>query len=274
MKRFTLALAAIVVFAAISNSAGNANAQLLDSISRSFTKTTQRKPLSTCPSRRPILQPQPPAYGQPPVYTQPRFQPPVRQQPVYQPPVYAQPVVTQPATPNPIVVAPTPAVPPNPNASKDVQARAKQLGNVAKEQFRSNQYGKAKATLDQLVKLVPNDSSAWQFRGIVSFSMGNFEAAAADVYDALRLGKAWPKQSIVNLYGDYKANYAIQLSKLNESVAQKPSMQGHFLQAYHHMVNEQFAEGKKELESVLKLQPNEPLSKKLLVYLDQQLAQK
>jgi len=203
-------------------------------------------------------------YVQPQTYTQPLT--------YQQPPVYPQQTVyVQPVASNPVHVSPTPATPPKANASI---AQVKQLATQAKLQFRSNQYGKAKATLDKLVKLVPNDSSAWQFRGIVSFSMGEFEGAAADVYDALRLGKAWPRTSIANLYGDYEANYAIQRSRLNESVAQKPSMQGHFLQAYHHMVNEQFSEGKKELQNVLKLQPDEPLSKKLLVALDQRLAQK
>jgi len=210
-------------------------------------------------SQRPQMQS--PRYLHRPIYTQP----------VYTQPVYSQPVYWQPVA-NPIVVAPTPA--PARSAADLAKDRAKQLGATAKQQFRNRQYTQAKKTLDEVVKLVPNDASGWQFRGIVSFSLGDFEGAAADIYDAMRLGNTWPRKSIDNLYGANASDYDVQLSKLSESVTQKASMQGHFLLAYHHIVNERFAAGKKELQNVLKLQPEEPLSKQLLVVLDQRLAKK
>lgn len=49
-------------------------------------------------------------------------------------------------------------------------------------------------------------------------------------------------------------------------------MQRHFLLAYHYLVNENWAQGKIQLEKVLALQPQEPLSQKLLVAVDAKLA--
>lgn len=206
-----------------------------------------------------------PRYVQPPVYSQP-----VYQQPVYTQPVYSQPVYTQPVMTAPVVVSPTPA----PTPARAAKAKAKQLGVAAKQQFRNRQYDQTKTTLDELVKLVPNDASGWQFRSIVSFSKGEFDDAAADIYDAMQLGRVWSRKSVDNLYGEYAADYTAQLTKLNKAVADKPSLQGHFLLAYHHMVNEEFEAGKKELQKVLRLEPAEPLSQKLIAVLDQRMSQK
>ncbi|QEG21443.1 hypothetical protein [Mariniblastus fucicola] len=276
MKRFLIPVVAIGLLATSLVPAETANAQLRSSISDIVSKVRpapmpqQRSiPCSNgLPGYPPNVSPrpvQPPVYVQPPAYTQP----PVYVQP--QPIVYSQPRVHA-ATPvtYPMAATPTPAVSP----ADQAKSRAKQLANTAKQQFRDKQYDKAKATLDEVVKLVPNDSTGWQFRGLVSFSMGDFEAAAADMYDTLRLGNTWPRKSIDNLYGEHAADYSVQLSKLNENVAQTPSMQGHFLLAYHYMVNEQFEASRKELQNVLKLQPEEPLSMKLLKVIDQRLAQK
>lgn len=235
---------------------------------------------STCPNmNRPPTTVRPPVATQPPVYVQPpRYvQPPVYTQPQ---PVYSQPqpamsqsvYVSPPVASAPVRVAPTPAAKPKNNKAE--KAKAKQLANQAKQHFRTGQYGKAKSALDQIVKLVPKDASGWQFRGLVNFAMGDFDEAAADMYDAMKLGKVWPRRSVDALYGKHAADYASQLEKLDDIVASDPSMQGHFLLAYHHTVNDQLEEAKQDLQSVLKLQPNEPLSTQLLASLEQRLAQK
>lgn len=259
---FVVAIAMATVF----SSTDMANAQLLDTISRAIPQRLTRPFQISQPQQRPSCS-RPPIQTQPPRYTQPIYN-----QPVYSRPVYRQPIYTQPVTVNPIIISPTPA--PARSAADIAKDRAKQLGSEAKQQFRNGQYTEAKKTLDQLVKLVPNDASGWQFRSIVSFTTGDFEGAAADIYDAMRLGNTWTRKSINNLYGANSSDYDQQLAKLTEAVTKTPSMQGHFLLAYHHIVNEQFKDGRNELQNVLKLEPEEPLSKKLLIVLNQRLAQK
>jgi Tfp pilus assembly protein PilF len=269
MKQFVLSIVAVLTVATMPVANQTAEAQLLNlregpvrsAISSvGLARPTQQKP----PTRQSFC----PSYGRqvPPTQYVPQPQLQYVPQPQYVPQVQAVPYVQS----TPVVYStPTPATPVS--ASK---SRAKQLAAIAKQQFRSKEYYKAKLTLDEIVKLAPNDSSGYQFRGLVVFSIGDFEAAAADSYDTLRLGNTWTRNSVENLYGSNSADYAIQLSKLAESVAQKPSMQGHFLLAYHHMVNEQFEDGKRELQNVLKLEPEEPLTKKLMAVLNQRLAQK
>ncbi|MDB4777910.1 hypothetical protein OAG68_00475 [bacterium] len=179
-------------------------------------------------------------------------------QPVYSQPVYSQPIYSQPYT----VVSPQPVSP---------AELARMYTTEAKTLFASGQYQLAKQKLDEVVQRVPKDADAFQFRALAAFAAADFDNAAADAYDSMGLGNAWTLPVIQSLYGNDLNRYRTHLGTLKRVVAEKPTMQSHFLLAYHHVMNEEWAEGKVQLQQVLKLQAEEPLSTKLLAVVETKL---
>jgi tetratricopeptide (TPR) repeat protein len=213
---------------------------------------------------------------------------PVYVQPAYQQLRYIQPVPTQAVPHVPLTYNSSPSIAGAPfvapvnnvqNVNKlgavDLaKLKARELAKTAKLHFRQMDYAAAKPMLDQVVELAPNDNSAWQFRSLNHFAQGSFEDAAADAYDAMRLGNAWTKTGLKGMYGDDLGNYQQQLARLTSAVENHSTMQGHFLLAYHNMMNNRLDESKKHLSKVLELEPAEPLSTKLVVAIDQRLTAK
>ena len=190
-----------------------------------------------------------------------------RYQPVYTQPVYTQPVYSQPVYSQPIVQPAAPSVTVQP------LQQARQLTAIAKQKFLSGDYDGAISELDKVCKLAPNDTSAFQFRSLCSFAKGDCDSAAADAYDALKLGNAWTRPVIQSLYGANWDKYSQHMSKLTQkAIGNEAKMQTHFLLAYHYLVSEQWQKGKDHLQKVLELQPSEPLSTQLVAVVDQKIA--
>lgn len=185
-----------------------------------------------------------------PIYGQPVYGRPVYSQPIYSQPVYSQPVKTL-----------------------TTAEAARMYTNDAKVLFKQGKYREAKAKLNEVVQRAPKDTNAYQFRAMASFAAANFDDAAADAYDSLRLGNAWTQPVIQSLYGEDLTPYKTHLSVLARVVETKPSMQSHFLMAYHHLMNAEWAAGKDQLEKVLALQKDEPLSTQLLAAVNAKLSQ-
>lgn len=208
-----------------------------------------------------------PTYSQP-TYPQPVYPQPVYSQPTYSQPIHTYPVVNQPVYSQPVVSQPQPA---RPMTSLEL---ARKYTNEAKKLFQQKLYSQAKLKLDEVVKRAPKDTNAYQFRALNEFAQDDFKTAAADAYDALSLGNTWTREVLKSVYGPRTLSaYDNQLAKLERAVKQQPSMQRHFLLAYHHLVNENWAQGKVQLEKVLALQPKEPLSQKLLAAVETKLAE-
>lgn len=199
-----------------------------------------------------------PVYGQP-IYTQPVYSPPVQTYPVYGTPVYGSPhTIVEPVVE--VVRKPTPV---------DV---ARGYTQEAKLMFQRGDYQAAQEKLGEVIKLAPKDSDAFQFRSLAAFASAKFDDAAADAYDSLRLGKTWTRPVVKSLYNQDLRQYQTHLANLKRANQQEPTMHGHFLLAYHHLVNEQWAQGKVQLEKVLEIQAEEPVSTQLLAAVNQKLA--
>jgi Tfp pilus assembly protein PilF len=138
------------------------------------------------------------------------------------------------------------------------------LVSEAKMLFRQGRYAEAKARLDDVVKAVPDDSDAYQFRALASFAGTQYDAAAADVYDAFKLGNSWTRAALADAYGSQAPAYTGHLQQLEQAARAEAAMSRHFLLAYHYIVLEQFDEAERELNNVLQLEPDEELTKKLL----------
>ncbi len=141
--------------------------------------------------------------------------------------------------------------------------QARNKTDVAKAYFRTKQYVDSQRYLDQVVKLVPNDTNAYQFRSLVFFAQFKYDDAAADAFDALRLGNTWTVDVLDSVYPK-AAIYHEQLDQLKRATEKSPSMSNHFLLAYHYLMLNDLENGRKQLEQVLVLQPEEPLSTQLL----------
>ncbi|MEO1523828.1 MAG: hypothetical protein AAFX06_00245 [Planctomycetota bacterium] len=137
------------------------------------------------------------------------------------------------------------------------------LIETAKTQFRAKKYDETIETLDNAVQLVPENSDVLQFRGFAHFAKHDYDAAAADVYDALLLGNTWNWQAVRDLYQS-KEVYENHLRTLEAVRKAAPNMTHHFLLGYHYLVLEHLARGQKELERALQAQPGEPLVTQLV----------
>lgn len=205
-----------------------------------------------------------PAYSQPSCNRQPQpVYPPAYSQPVYSQPVYSQPVYAQPV-----------AAKPQPKRALTPLELARKFTGEAKVLFQQGKYTQAAKKLDAVVKLAPKDTNAYQFRALANFARSDFNSAAADAYDALSLGNSWTKEVVQSIYGTNRmGTYSNQLGQLERVVNENPTMQSHFLLAYHCLVNGDWAQGKTQLEKVIALQPDEQLSKKLLAAVNSKLAE-
>jgi Flp pilus assembly protein TadD len=138
--------------------------------------------------------------------------------------------------------------------------------------FRKGEYRGTADKLDRVVELVKDDTNAFQFRSYAYFAAGNFDAAAADAYDALLVGNTWNWQAVYDLYQSDKT-YTKHLRELEQLAKKSPSMSVHFLLAYQYLVLNHLDHGQKQLEKALALQPDEPLITQLLAVVKQVQAQ-
>jgi predicted Zn-dependent protease len=176
---------------------------------------------------------------------------PVYVQPVYHPPVAVNRVQTQ-----------TVVTAPQPNVSPEMR-QAKNKVDVARAYFKTDQYADAQRHLDVVVKMVPDETNAFQFRSLVMFAQGKYDDAAADAYDAIGLGNTWTAEVLDSIYPDAD-RYHRQLASLKHAADANPSMPTHFLLAYHYLILNDLENGRAQLEQVLVLQPEEPLTTQLL----------
>ncbi len=115
--------------------------------------------------------------------------------------------------------------------------------------------------------MVAQDANAYQFRSFVHFAREDYDAAAADAYDALLVGNTWDWQTVYELYSQDVETYQKQLRRLELTAQQnqaEPSMSVHFLLGYQYLVLGHLQRGQKELEKVLQIQPEEELVTQLV----------
>lgn len=149
--------------------------------------------------------------------------------------------------------------PPSPGKEEDLRS----IIEESKQLFRSQRYVEASRVLGRAVEKAPENSDVLQFRGYAFFAAGDFEAASADVYDALQYGNTWNWQAVYDLYKS-KGLYEAQLRKLEAARKTSPSLSTHFLLGYQYLVLNHLDRGQKELEAALVAQPEEPLITQLV----------
>ncbi len=175
-------------------------------------------------------------------------QPVVVQQPVAVPVYdYSQPINTE-------------APPPEATATDTAVATFDQARDV----FKKGDYTQALRLTDQALKTLPNDAVLHEFRALNLFALKKYDEAAATLYAVLSVGPGWDWTTLSSLYPDLET-YTAQLRALEEYRNAHPdSAAAHFVLAYHYLTAGHDDAAVKELQQVVKLQPNDQLSAQLL----------
>jgi tetratricopeptide (TPR) repeat protein len=160
---------------------------------------------------------------------------------------YSQPIDTQ-------------GAPQEPSAKDQAYA----LFDQSRAAFKAGDYAGALSQCDQALQKLPNDPIMHEFRGLILFAMRRYDDAAATLYGVLSAGPGWDWTTMISLYPSIDV-YTPQLRALEEYTQQNPqSAAGHFDLAYQYLAQGQHDAAVPQLEQVVRLNPQDTLSPKLL----------
>jgi hypothetical protein len=155
------------------------------------------------------------------------------------------------------------AAPPAPEPD-DAAKKATKLFDEAREAFKSGKYGEAQSLAGQAIKELPSDATLHEFRALTLFAQGKYQESAAGLYAVLAAGPGWDWDTMKFLYPTENA-YTEHLRALEEFVKANPKEgYAHFLLAYHYLVIGSKDSAVKELEQVVRLQPEDKLAAALV----------
>lgn len=134
----------------------------------------------------------------------------------------------------------------------------------ARQAFKAGDYGAALAQTDAALVSMPNDPTLHEFRALVLFAQGQYDAAAATLYPVLNAGPGWDWTTLVGLYPSVDA-YTAQLRALEDDSRANPGKASdHFVLAYNYLTEGFPENASSELGQVVRLQPKDTLSARLL----------
>jgi hypothetical protein len=157
------------------------------------------------------------------------------------------------------------ALPPPPD--DPTVAEAYRLLDEARGAFRAGEYVKAQTQVEVAIGLVPSDPALHEFRALTLFAQAKYQDAAATLYSVLTAGPGWDWETMRELYPD-PDDYTTQLRALERFVLERPDAgYGHFVLAYHYLVTKNLDPAIRQLQVVVRLQPDDKLAQALLTSL-------
>jgi tetratricopeptide (TPR) repeat protein len=172
---------------------------------------------------------------------------------------YAQPIVLaqSPATAN-YSVDSADASQPTP------QDQAMQIFDTARQSFYDQDYPAALKADEQALAHLPTDAVLNEFRGATLFALGKYKDAAGVIYAVLSVGPGWDWTTMSALYANVET-YTEQLRALEGYVRLNSSdPAAHFLLGYEYLTCGSTDAAAKQLQAVVKLNPQDSLSAQLL----------
>lgn len=152
---------------------------------------------------------------------------------------------------------------PAPAPATEVQEGTAHM-DLARTAFQQEEYAEASREIDLAIKALPQDAVLHEFRALIFFATKDYKRAAATLYAVLSAGPGWDWTTLSGMYAN-TATYSNQLRELEEYVESNPkSADARFVLAYHFLTCGHTEEARQQYESILKLQPNDQLSKQLL----------
>ncbi len=153
---------------------------------------------------------------------------------------------------------------PEPTAAENAVA----VFDQAREAFKAGDYATALQQTQTALAQMPNDPTLHEFRALILFAQNQYDGAAAGLYAVLTAGPGWDWTTMVGLYPNVEV-YTAQLRALEDfTVANPTSAPSKFVLAYHYLTQGFPDNAAAQLREVVKLQPGDKLSAKLLAGLD------
>jgi tetratricopeptide (TPR) repeat protein len=182
----------------------------------------------------------------------------------YENPYYVPPTTTVVESPainysQPIV---TTTVLPEPTAPTVVAAVSD--SDQAREAFYQGDYAKALASVDAALSKTSSDAVLHELRALCLFAMQKYKEAAGTLYAVLSVTPGWDWTTMSSLYPSVDT-YTQQLRALEDYVRQNPdSADARFDLAYHYLTAGHRDEAAKQLKDIVRLSPNDQVSRQLL----------
>ena len=153
---------------------------------------------------------------------------------------------------------------PEPTAAENAVA----VFDQARDAFKAGDYATALQQTRTALAQMPNDPTLHEFRALILFAQKQYDGAAAGLYAVLTAGPGWDWTTMVGLYPNVDV-YTAQLRALEDfTVANPTSAPSKFVLAYHYLTQGFPDNAAAQLRDVVKLQPGDKLSAKLLAGLD------
>jgi tetratricopeptide (TPR) repeat protein len=154
--------------------------------------------------------------------------------------------------------------PPAPSTVDTTVNDANQQFDSARAAFKRGDYAKAQELTEKAIALLPSDATLHEFRALTLFAQQKYQDAAATLYAVLAAGPGWNWETMSALYQSPDV-YTKQLRMLEAYTGTHPdAAYAHFLQAYQYLVLASKDAAVKQLEEVVKLQPEDKLSAALI----------
>lgn len=129
--------------------------------------------------------------------------------------------------------------------------------DAARQQFRNGDYNAALALVDRALSAHPSDAVLHEFRALVLFAQGDYQAAAATLHSVLAVGPGWDWATMIGLYPDVET-YTSQLRALEANVKNRPGEPAaRFVLAYLYITARQEEAAAKQLQEVVRLMPSD-----------------
>jgi tetratricopeptide (TPR) repeat protein len=130
--------------------------------------------------------------------------------------------------------------------------------------FMAGDYNAALDLVDKAIERTPSDAVLHEFRALVLFARRDFQQAAATIHSVLAVGPGWDWTTLSSLYNDIDV-YTGQLRALEAYTVDHPDDAGSaLLLAYHYLSAGHPKHARRELETVVRLQPNDRVAAELL----------
>lgn len=139
--------------------------------------------------------------------------------------------------------------------------------DAAREAFRNKDYDTALRKTDEALQHLPHDAAFHEFRALVLFARGEYNAAATTIYAVLSVAPGWDWTTLSSMYADPE-ELTKHLRQLETYRKQHPeSPEASFLLAYHYMTCRHAASAVRQLRNVARMLPDDNLVAPLITLL-------
>jgi tetratricopeptide (TPR) repeat protein len=172
---------------------------------------------------------------------------------------YDTPAADSTSAPQAVAEAPAPEAPQT--------AEGYQFFDQALAAFKKGDYPTALQLVQQALRKSPHDPAMHEVSALCLFALGEYGGAAAVLNNLLAVAPGMDWTTLSGLYGNVEA-YTTQLRALEAYCKQKPDdAAGHFLLAYHYLVEGHDDAAAEELKRVVAVQPGDQVASRMLAAL-------